>query len=163
MDSATVFFIDSQKLAGHDNPWGVRYDSQVLPMGSVVVGFMRTRVSSGGAWVQEVIDRPYLAPNQVSSWIETLDSARAALLGSSAHGEYDHLGDYEDLGEEVTVYAVYDNIDADEIPAAYCLSEEWAQELVKRGRYLSEYTVIRMKKADWARISYNPEVNEEVQ
>lgn len=78
MTTATVFYIDAQLLANHANPFGVRYDSSILPYGSCVVGFMTWTREKG---VQELLDPTFfVSPNQEQSFSKVLDEARTVLL-----------------------------------------------------------------------------------
>src|SRR6266705_3794962 len=80
MATATIFYIDEQWLRGDDNPWGVRYGSQILPRGSVVVGFMKWDGQNQA--VQELLDDTlYVRPNQERDWNNALGEARAVVRG----------------------------------------------------------------------------------
>ncbi len=80
MPTATIFYVNEQWLSGQDNPFGARYGSQILPMGSVVVGFMRW--NGQRREVEELLDDMlFVAPNQEQSWNDTLGEARAVVRG----------------------------------------------------------------------------------
>ena len=78
--TATIFYSNDQMLTNQDNPFGIRYDSSILPTGSVVVGFMRWYDGQ----VQELLDWTLaLSTNQEQAWNDTLNKARATLRGLS--------------------------------------------------------------------------------
>lgn len=83
MNTATIFFIDEQRLNGQDNPFGVRYEAAILPRGSVVVGFMKW--DSASKSVQELIDAPVMTANQEQYWNELLEDARSTVSGNPVY------------------------------------------------------------------------------
>jgi hypothetical protein len=85
MMTATIFYIDRQLLDHQDNPWGVRYDASALPMGSVVVGFMKWEEKGSGGQVLELIDPPAMSPSQEQSWDKLLSDARTVLNGRNTN------------------------------------------------------------------------------
>jgi hypothetical protein len=75
MNTATIFYIDEQFLSGKSEPFGVRYDTQILPQGSIVVGFMK----HDGRGVQEILDPPSMNKDQECHYQRVLEEARGVL------------------------------------------------------------------------------------
>jgi len=74
MTTATIFYVDEQYLGRQSEPFGVRYDAQILPFGSIVVGFMKW---DGG--VQEILDAPHMTHRQGEHLESVLQEARVVL------------------------------------------------------------------------------------
>ncbi len=68
MDTAVVFYIERLKLTGKAKCFGVRFNTQYLPYGSVVVGFIK-RTEHGR---DQVFAIPSLTSDQVRSWNNAL-------------------------------------------------------------------------------------------
>ena len=83
-NTAAIFYIDDQRLSGHANPFGVRYDGQILPSGSVVCGFLKwdTRTQS----VLELIDEPLLSTSQTLYWQQLIEDVRQTVGGNPVYG-----------------------------------------------------------------------------
>lgn len=74
--TATIFFNDAQWMA-YEPCFDSRFDGQILPSGSVVVGFM----SWDGREVKELLSPPAMNEAQEADWERVVGEARGLLLG----------------------------------------------------------------------------------
>lgn len=75
----TLFYNDKKKLAGDPNPFDFRYDTQILPFGSVGVGFMVADPEHPGM-PKELLEPGYMTDEQEQSWVQLVRDARTLLI-----------------------------------------------------------------------------------
>lgn len=79
IDRVTLFYNNEKKLAREVNPFELRYDTQILPRGSVVVGFMVADPEHPGM-PKELLEPGYMTDKQEQSWVQLVQDARTLLI-----------------------------------------------------------------------------------
>lgn len=77
METATIFYRPGELKAGNPMVFEVRFDDQFLPQHVIVVGFI---ARMEGGILRFVFHRPVMKLNQVQSWKNCIDYAKAMMM-----------------------------------------------------------------------------------